>query len=108
MINSIVGSYLKIRSKHIKNITNDALNQIKSETSLLQQTGVACEVLNRFWRKENKLFNHYFSEDCSRESFNKYFLLYTDLIYEHIRENLLQETDLESLTKLAVLMQSSV
>ena len=108
MINSIVGSYLKIRSKHIKNITNDALNQIKSETSLLQQTGVACEVLNRFWRKENKLFNHYFSEDCSRESFNKYFLLYTDLIYEHIRENLLQETDLESLTKLAVLMQSSI
>ena len=107
MINSISSSYFKIRSKHIKPIITEAINQLKTEKTILKQSELACELLNRFYRKENKLFSYYFSKDFPTDLLNNFFLFYTDPIYELIRENLIQETDLHILSQASEALQTS-
>jgi Sec34-like family len=103
--NSIISSYFKIRNKQIKQITNETLQQIKQESTILKQSQASLELLNRFWRKENKLFTYYFSEVFSQDPLKTYFLVYTDPVYELIRENLIQEIDIEALCQASALLQ---
>lgn len=107
IMSAISSSYFKIRTKHVKNVLSEVLVQMREKAFVLNQCEIACKVVSRYWKKENKLFCYYFSEGFGLGGLNDFFLAYTDPVYEQIREDLLQETDLDSLCQVSLLLQTS-
>ena len=104
-IDEIIQQFYKIRAKHISKVTNEALAKIRSEKLVVRQSEMACEVLNLFWKKEKKIFLFYFSAECPQDQLNIFFQNYSEPVYESLRENLLQEDNVERLCQTSSLLQ---
>ena len=101
----IIRQFYWIRNKYVGRVIDDALDKIKSEKMVVKQCEMACEVLERLWNKEKKLFVAHFSEEATQDQLKAFFLLYSEPVYEALRENLIQETNFERLCETSKLLK---